>query len=236
MAEQLPFELQKLPPSALEVLRFFGDNGNQPADDVDIMEATNISERSFSKAIKRLVTKKFAEMDADRCYKLTDKGLELVKELLAYDAANGGARRAFADDDDDNGNPFGSSADPVSRRMTVVVPEVFVAGETTPVHIGIDDGLPTGSADLIVRLSCLNATPESQEKILRVGSSASVASFEVLPGEFNVLRLRVQAYQADDYSGALNTAGGMYVDVDITANENERGQLAAYGTDVTVQP
>ena len=77
-------EIVKLPPPALDVLRFFVENGNNPADEVDIIDNTDLSIRSFSKAIKRLVTKKFVSMDSNRFYTVTKKGLPLLEEVTKY--------------------------------------------------------------------------------------------------------------------------------------------------------
>lgn len=234
MAE-LPFELQKLPPSALDVLRFFSTNENQPADDVDIMDGSDLSERSFSKAIKRLVTKHFAEMDAFRNYCLTDKGVHLMNELLAYDVAVGGVSVS---------TPAATSSvpvtpattDPVQRRLTLVVPEPIVAEQTTKIYAGLDAGLPSGHTEVILRLQAMNSTPETHEATLAVEQGAAHAIFEVSPGKFDQVRLRIEALQADAYSGDLHVAGGMYIDIDVTFNENEEGQLAAFGTDIMVMP
>ncbi|MEL6149030.1 MAG: winged helix-turn-helix domain-containing protein [Chloroflexota bacterium] len=229
---QLPFELQKLPPSALDVLRYFIVNGNNPADDVDIMDGAGLSERSFSKAIKRLVTKKFAEMDSQRMYTLTEKGHDLMQELAKYDeeTGGGGAAKPAAP------APSSVSVAPVQRRMVVVVPEPLMAGSESQVFVGINDGLNGGSADVMVRVSCLNGEPAQQDTAISVNSGSTHTAFHVTPGEFTQMRLRVEAYQMDAFSGDLTNAGGMYVDVDITKDENESVQRSAYGTDVTVLP
>lgn len=228
----LPFELQKLPAAALDVLRYFALNDNQPADDVTIIDGANLSDRSFSKAIKRLITKKFAEMDAGRRYKLTDKGVDLMDELLAYDEANGGGGST---PEPERTSP--TPVEPVQRRLTVVAPEPLRAGVPTKMHLGFDGGVPTGQADILLQIGTLNAEPASQQQALTLnGMHAAYTSFQITPGEFTRMRLRIQAFQADPYSGDLSPVGGMYLDVDITTDENENTQLAAFGTDVTVLP
>jgi predicted transcriptional regulator len=230
---QLPFELQKLPPSALDVLRYFATNDNSPADDVDIMDGADLSERSFSKAIKRLVTKKFAEMDSSRMYTLTEKGNGLMRELIKYDEESGGTARAES-------NPVESTPvvalAPIQRRMVVVVPEPLLSGEETQVYVGVNEGLSNGTADVMVRLSCLNAEPDEQRQAISIAQGAAYTSFKVTAGEYTQMRLRIEALQMDAFSGDFSPVGGMYVDVDVTKNENEDGQLAAFGTDVNVLP
>lgn len=229
---ELPFELQKLPPSALDVLRFFATNSNEPADEIDIMDGADLSERSFSKAIKRLITKKFADMDINRMYTLTEKGKDIMAELVAYDAEMGdpSSEPAAADPD-----PAPAASSPVQRRLTLVVPRPMIAGEDNPVYIGLNEGIPNSSSDMVLRLAVLNGTPESQESTLRFDNGTPYTAFQVAVGSFTQIRLAVQALQADEFSGDLHIAGGMYVDVDVTA-ENIGGELAAYGTDVTVLP
>ncbi len=230
---QLPFELQKLPPQALDVLRFFIANENEPADDVDIMDGADLSERSFSKAIKRLVTKKFAEMDVMRRYTLTDKGVDLMHELAKYDAENGG-KPAENEPDDEPAVP--ASTDPIERRLTLVLAEPLVVGESAQVFLGVDAGIPDHETELVLRLQVLNGEPDRQEAVVPLTNGAGHTAFQVTAGEYRQVRLRVEALQADEYSGDLHTAGGMYVDVDVTQDNDENGQLVAYGTGVHVLP
>lgn len=231
---QLPFELQKLPPAALDVLRYFANNGNAPADDYDIMDGADLTERSFSKAIKRLVTKKFAEMDGARMYTLTDKGEGLMRELAEYDRATGGGSAAPATPRTPAPPP--AAAQPVQRRLTVVVPEPLPAGEHAEVYVGVDRGIDSRQTDMLLRVSFINADPENQEQQLTLRNGSTHTVFKVTAGDFTQVRLRVVAYQADEFSGDLHNAGGMYVDVDVTKDKNEKSQLAAFGTDVTVLP
>lgn len=233
---QLPFELQKLPTSALEVLRYFGANGNEPADEMDIIDGASLSERSFSKAIKRLVTKKFAEMDAARNYKLTDKGTHLMEELLDYDRASGNTGAAAPESATPPAPVAQPPAEPVQRQLTVVLPEPFIANEPSVVYVGLDNGLPSGSTDLIFRVSCIHAEPASQDQATRLGASSTYAAFQVTAGEFTKLRVQVEAFQADEFSGSLDTVGGLYVDVDISAEPSASSSLAAFGTEVTLLP
>jgi hypothetical protein len=140
---------------------------------------------------------------------------------------------------DDDDVPRGGSAarvQAVQRRLSVVVPEPFFANEEAQVYVGLDDGLPTGSTEIILRVTALHATPAQQQGTLKVGNGAAYTTFKVRAGEYNQLRLRIEALQADEYSGDISKVGGLYVDVDVTNNPNESGQLAAFGIDVTVSP
>lgn len=230
VAAQLPFELQKLPPQALDVLRFFISNDNDPSDDLDIMEGADLSERSFSKAIKRLVTKKFAEMDSMRRYTLTDKGVDLMQELAKYDESTGTRSEPKTP------APEPTPAEPVQRRLTLVLAEPLVAGKETQIYLGIDEGLDDHEVEMLLRLSVVNADPDQQEEILSLESTAAHTTFQVVAGDFKEVRLRAEAFQADEFSGDLHAAGGMYVDVDVIESDEDDEQLVAYGTDVKVLP
>lgn len=243
---QIPFELQKLPPAALDVLRYFAQNGNQPADDIEIIAHANLTERSFSKAIKRLITKKFADMDVRRMYTLTEKGEDLMHELVEYDRETGGGSNGSSSPASSAPveaqaipqptEPVSNGVGPVQCRLTVVVPEPLLVGEETQVYVGIDDRNVPAPADVVLRLSVINGEASKQEDVIQLRRGAAHQAFYVTAGEFRQTRLRVQAFQSDAFSGDLHLAGGLYVDVDVTKDENENGLLAAFGTDVTVLP
>jgi predicted transcriptional regulator len=228
MAE-LPFELQRLPGSALDVLRYFGGNDNAPTDEAALEVATGLSSRGLGKAIKRLVTRKFAEMDIHRRYQLTHKGLQLMEELQAYDAETSSAPAEVA-----SGTPPAPATTALARRMSVVVPEPLLANEPAKVYVGVAGGIPNGETALIVRISTINAELDTGQQTVSVAQGDAYTAFEVTPGEFTEVRLRLEVLQPDEFSGDITEAGGMYVDVDVTSNENEAGSLAAFGTDITI--
>jgi DNA-binding MarR family transcriptional regulator len=227
----LPFELQKLPQQALDVLRYFGSNGNAPSDEETLADETGLSDRGLGKAIKRLVTRKFAEMDVNRNYRLTDKGLHLMTELLDYDAEHGGEGGGSESE-----SLTSMLAEPVERRLSLVVGEPLIANAPATVYVGLDDGIPAGEAELILQVSTLNAEPNSQQMSLPVKQGTAYGTFEITPGEFTEVRVRLQVLQPDQFSGDLHNAGGMYVDVDVIQDDEASGQLAAFGTDITILP
>ena len=61
----LPFELTTLPSHALDILRYLADQDSYAAYDADIMTALDLSGRGFGKALRRLVTKEYVELQAD---------------------------------------------------------------------------------------------------------------------------------------------------------------------------
>ncbi len=83
----LPPDLQKLPPQALDVIRYLDTHDDQGTV-VEIVGGTGLTERGLRKAIRRLVTRFYAEMPDQDFYRLTTKGKEAAEELRAYDGEN----------------------------------------------------------------------------------------------------------------------------------------------------
>jgi predicted transcriptional regulator len=82
----LSVDLQKLPPQALDVIRYLRTQ-EQGADVTTIMAGTGLSERAFGKAIRRLVTRHYVEMPAQGYYTLTNAGRQAAEELGEYDGS-----------------------------------------------------------------------------------------------------------------------------------------------------
>lgn len=90
MAE-LPFHLKTIEPlpGALDILRYLGTLDSFTADADDICDSLDLSDRRFSKAIRRLVTKEYVVMDGDMVYRLTEQGQGAVEEIADFDAEMG---------------------------------------------------------------------------------------------------------------------------------------------------
>ena len=233
MSRSLPFELQKLPSSALDVLRYFAENGNHWVDEVDIMEGANLTERSLSKAIKRLVTQKYVTMDAsDRTYQLTEKGLNMMGELAQYDREIGyTAGLAHHDEDADEAEHVTKQA----YRLQMVLAEPLVVDETVAVYVGVTPTRADYQATLVLRLSAIHATVQSPtEQVLDTASSATQVMFYITPERFKQARLRLEAYYVDDLSGDWFLAGGMYFDTNLVTDIDVSGDLVTYGTQIAV--
>lgn len=80
----LPIDLQKLPPTALDVLRYLGTLEDGAWSD-EIMDGAGLSERGFGKAIRRLVTRYYVAMPEQGYYTLTTNGLDAVQTLREID-------------------------------------------------------------------------------------------------------------------------------------------------------
>ena len=109
----LPMDLQKLPPQALDVIRFLSTHGEQGTVD-EIVEGTGLTKRGFRKAIRRLVTRFYVDMPQQDFYVLTRQGREAADDLRAYDgdastAASADSGRIGPDRGGSRNSPNGSS-------------------------------------------------------------------------------------------------------------------------------
>ena len=226
----LPYQLKTLQPlkGALDILRYFNKTDVQIADVDDIFDDVGITERSFNKAIRRLVTKQYMQMDGDQMYRLTKKGVTAIEDLAEYDG-----------DTDDDFEIEEEEVETVHRRMTMAVPQPLIAGRPTNVLIGFHDAQPGAElpdpAQLVVRLTVVNGQPQSpDDAMFALGNAHDQQAVQITPGKFKEVRVRLEAYQLGDMTG-IKEIGGMYVDVPVIA-EGSAGQLVAFGTDVKIAP
>lgn len=80
----LPIELQRLLPQALDVIRYLATREEAVSVD-EMVIGTGLSERVLGKAIRRLVTRYYAEMSAQGFYRLTAKGRQAAQDLHEFD-------------------------------------------------------------------------------------------------------------------------------------------------------
>lgn len=228
--DDLPLNLQSLPPEVLDVLRFFGRTGQTSAHADEIIEQASLSDRGFGKAIRRLVTSTYLVMDGDQVYRLSDAGRRAVADLLEYDLENPAeARESVAP-------PAGAQS--VTRRLVLAVPRTLAANTPAAVQVGFEgaeDGeFLSGPAPVVVRFSAVHAgavTPS--ETTLQVENQPVRHDFTVTPGAFTTTRLRVQLFQSDEFGYEIEPCGGLYVDVPVAASANSA--LAAFGADVSIR-
>ncbi|MEQ8672970.1 MAG: winged helix DNA-binding protein [Aggregatilineales bacterium] len=250
MAE-LPFHLKTIEtlPGALDILRYLGEVDDHTADVDEICDTLELSDRRFSKAIRRLVTKGYVIMDGDMVYRLSEQGEDAVGELSEYDAAEGNAPisvRISDDEDDDEDisieqNDFvpASALGAIKRRLVLAIPTTFTAHQVSNVVVGFNpasaDNTLNASTDMLLRFSVLNGTPQQPKELpLTLSNEAAHETLEVVPGAFTQMRLRVEVMQLDNFSGDISNVGGMYVDVDVSNLGANNGDLIAYGTDISI--
>lgn len=224
---ELPYHLKTLPPDALDVLRYLGTLEDWRAYKDEICEQVGLTDRGFGKVIRRLVTKGYTVMDGNQVYRLTAQGQDSVEELMAYDAAY------------PLGEPTANTAaERLARRLVLVIPSIVVSGAPTTAYLGFHPAPDFDlQSDVVTRLTVVNGGPDTpQEAVFDLDDGAAQYAFEITPGQYNRLRLRVEVYQLGPNPDDINVAGGMYVDVDVTANpDNGRAPLVAYGTDVFIE-
>ena len=76
----LPFNLQRLPPEAISVLRYLGRR-NATATTHDMDENLDIGTRAVGRAIRRLVNYSLIQMDFNSSYQLTGDGRRAYQQL-----------------------------------------------------------------------------------------------------------------------------------------------------------
>lgn len=228
---EIPFHLKTLQPlpGALDIIRYFGQNNIITADADTLCDELGLSDRSFSKAIRRLVTKGYVLMDGDMIYRLSDQGQDASEELAEYDALAGDAPPPPPKQES-----FPSRT--LSRRMVTIIPVSMKASHPTPITIGFHPATESqnNEADLLVRLSVINGEPEKTQDVVFTLNNGGISQIaEVIPGNYEEIRIKMQVYQLGDM-GDMDEAGGMYVDIPVTAGE-ANSTLTAYGTTINIQ-
>ncbi|NOK86036.1 MAG: hypothetical protein GFH27_549395n58 [Chloroflexi bacterium AL-W] len=220
---ELSFQLRTLEPlkGAWDILRLFGQSTNERIDSDEIMDTLDLTERTFSKAMRRLITKNYVQMDGDMVYRLTDNGRGVVQELLAYDEASG-----------DRPQPIASAPLEVLRRMVCAVPATLKVREAASVFVGFHPGdMPEDNTEVVIRLTVINGEPSTpQDVIFALDEHEMYEQISITADEFTQVRLRMEAYQLGEM-GDIYAVGGMYVDVPVVT-EDANGNFVAYGADV----
>ncbi|MBC8097873.1 MAG: winged helix-turn-helix transcriptional regulator [Armatimonadetes bacterium] len=230
---ELPYHLQTLEPltGALDIVRYLGRISAPNADINELCDALNLSERTFGKAIRRLVTKGYVAADgSEQIYRLTRNGREAVDTLAEYDEAN---PPSTVDKSTESAS--------VTRRLVVALPAMLHSGQPNSVIVGIEGatdeetGVLYTPVDVFVRVSVLHGEPaKPQDAALSLSNYPVRHTFSITPGAFQQMRVRVQVFQTDVYSDDLMVAGGLYVDADITTNATPNTPIA-YGSDIDIQ-
>lgn len=228
---ELSYKLQTLLPlkGALDILRMLGAAPPYMADSYDIMQQLDLSDRSFSKAIRRLATAGYVQMDGDQVYRLTEKGKEASEEIAEYDAVAPPQSAASE-----------KPVDTVKRRVLLAIPPTLTAGKLTNVVVAfspISNGQHMAdSADMVVRLSVVNGEPSNSEDLIFSVTNGSVQeTAQVVAGFFTQVRLKLQVFQLGPNPDDINIAGGMYVDINVVPEDGQSTpSMIAYGVDVDV--
>lgn len=219
----MPFHLRTLPPEALEIIRYYSGAGTHVAHADAIQRGTDLSDRGFGKAIRRLVTKGYLTLDGEQRYRLTDSGQRAVDDFRRANAASPEMFRRRK-----------SEEITLERRLIVALPRTVVADEAARVYVGFPEALPALELEeplnVLLRINVVNGKPEStREYGFLLDSDSSKQEIEITPGRYTQARLRVQVFQVDDVDEA-RLAGGLYVDLDVLPPGSAGdGGYVAYG-------
>jgi Mn-dependent DtxR family transcriptional regulator len=238
----LPFHLKTIEPlkGALDIIRLLGATDEQTVHADKICDQLDLSERSFSKAIRRLVTKGYVVMDGEMEYRLTEQGHESVDELRSYDEATAGGLELVSESDDEDEIEITESDEAdesrtIARRLVVAAPVQAMAQQANQCIVGIhpasDDAEIDSTAELVVRISVVNGKPENPEDLMfSLSNDHTQQALEIIPDQFDEIRVRIEAFQLGDNLGEIHQVGGMYFDIPVTTTSSPG--LTAYGTDI----
>jgi Mn-dependent DtxR family transcriptional regulator len=239
----LPFHLKTIEPlkGALDIIRLLGATDEQTVHADAICDQLGLSDRSFSKAIRRLVTKGYVVMDGEMEYRLTEQGQDSVDELRSYDEATGGGLELVSEsEDDEDFEDFeideADETRTVARRLVVAAPMQVVAEQANPCMVGVHPASESAeidrTAELVVRVTVVNGEPERPEDLIfSLSNDSAQQSLVITPHLFSEIRVRVEAFQLGDNPGEIQQAGGMYFDIPVTTTA-DNASLTAYGTDI----
>lgn len=223
---ELSIELKKLETlrGAFDIIRYLSED-DTPAGADDICDDLDMSDRRFGKAIKRLVTRSYVQMNSDYAYFLTQKGLSAAEELAEFDAA-GGAKRSV-------------NANKVTRRLLIALPRQLTAGQTTDLYVGIESdsssalGAPT---DIVLRVAATHALLSgSNDEIVKLNNNAMTQTLQLTPEMYTQVRVKVQIFQIAPNGEDINMCGGLYADINVGTEDNQDG-LIAYASEVAFDP
>ncbi len=197
----LPFELTTFPKGALDIIRYLASLDSYAAYDTEIIDAAGLSERAFGKAIRRLVTKEYVEMQYDGTYALTQVGVEASEAIAAHDDET---MHDAAVDDEAFELDEESIAEPVARTVMVIFPRTLVANQPNFVFVRVDEAEDEGSdlpVDVLFRAGgdC-DTFPEQTDTSVPPVAPAEAVRFEVTPpgeGDFGMTIEALQVTQTD---------------------------------------
>ncbi len=193
----LPFELTTLPRYGLEIIGYLYACDNYAAEDMQIIDALGISERGFGKALRRLVTKEYVEMQYGGPYALTEKGVEAAEAIAAHQDEE--IHEAAAE-------PQGYDASlavtmSISRRLIAIFPRTYVAGQPGYFFLKVDapgpqDDLSPAAADLTVRLqnACL-VEPAQRDLNVPPDEASAAVRFAITPPAAGQYRTSIEVFQ-----------------------------------------
>ena len=205
-------EFQKLPPQAIPVIRFLA--GREDAAAGEIAQETGLSERAFGKAIRALITRRFAEMPSPGVYRLSSRGREALAALVEPVAQPAPAEAPVPTPEP---SPIASpgpdpraEAAPASpeRRVSVLVAQEWVRHLPAKLMVGFDaasDQTPPAPLHLTLRVKAQGCEIQPREHTLDLPPhrAAGPVQFRVTPFDGRSVRVRIEVLHGDTLLGGV---------------------------------
>ena len=234
----LPFSLQKLPPEALNALRYLGKTPAATTDDLGA--GTGLGSRLAGKAIRRLINAGYIFLAPDDTYQLTTDGKLATQQIAEYDQET-----PPADSGQPAPEPVGSQAQvqaPVQRHLSVVMPRRLPAGHTSDIYVGIspptgEQRLP-GAARIELRAGAAGGAISPGNLWLEVppDKAAPPGKFSLTPAQpGQAIRVRLDAFQMFGFD-QLEPLGGIYFDAHVSTDSTPDPTTRAVGMDIVLKP
>lgn len=227
---ELPYHLKTLEPltGALDIVRYLRNEPDMLASVDTLLTALNLSERAFGKAIRRLVTQGYVQMDAEAVYRLTDGGRRAADELAEFENATG--KRATG------AHTLSDVA--ITGRVVLAAPDSLTDQQPAELYVGAmldSDSSLKSAADVLVRLSALNAEPgHTQDAVLSLLDQPVRHTFTIVPQGFDTVRVRVQVYQLMPDDEDVVACGGFHVDLPVSAAQGSARRVA-FGSSIALK-
>lgn len=226
----LSFNLQRLPPEALSVLRFLGRH-SAAISTRDMEMALNLSPRAIGRAIRRLVNYSLIQMDYNGWYQLTGDGRRAFEQLTDHENRAPQVAPTVTE----------TSMARVTRRLTIVLPPNAIGARPVTLYIGVnpssDASLLSHPAQVELRLGAIGGTLSSNKVSLDVppqrAATPTTVTITAQPSARKV-RVRIDAFQIRDID-RVDEVGNMYFDIPVrTESVAEDATRRAVGTDLTL--
>ncbi len=192
----LPFELTTFPNGSLDIIRYLASCDSYAASDEAIIAGTALSERSFGKAIRRLVTREYVEMQVDGTYQLTRQGLDAAEAIAVHDE-EAAAEMSYSEageigEEEEAGPPS------VTRSALAIFPRTFAAGRPGYFFVRVEEAAEPETelpVDMLFRLSgdC-EIFPEQDDAAVPPQAAADPVRFEITPAAAGDFNLKLEVY------------------------------------------
>lgn len=199
----LPFELTTFPNGAIDIIRYLGQQDDYTAFDDDLLAATGLSDRAYGKAIRRLVTKEYIELQYEGSYALTEIGIEAAEAIAVHDEEMQYETDIDAADFSADEETF--EVIEITRQVLAIAPRAAGAGLPAYLFLRVleapDDPLPI-PVDVVFELRGAGAQviPDQNDTAVPETGPADPVRFEITPataGRFEVVITALQVTQEE---------------------------------------